>query len=90
MYRVDYSKKATKQLRKLDKPIRALLLSWIEKHLENTDNPRLHGKDLTGNLAGLRRYRVGDYRLICEIDDDRLIILALEIGHRKSIYKKLQ
>ena len=65
----------------------ALAKHWIDKNLEGTSDPRVHGKALTGNLAGLWRYRVGDYRLIAEIRDDRLVILMLEVGHRSGIYQ---
>lgn len=86
MYHIEYSKKAQKQILKLDKPIQRLLFAWIDKHLEGTDNPRAVGKGLTGNRANEWRYRIGDYRLICHIQDDKMIILALEFGHRRDIY----
>lgn len=86
MYRVEYSKKAQKQIKKLDKQIQRLLFGWIDKHLEGTDNPRSSGKGLTGDHANEWRYRIGDYRLICDIQDDKMIILALEFGHRKDVY----
>lgn len=86
MYRLEYSKKAQKQIKKLDRQIQRLLFAWIDKHLEGTENPRTNGKGLTGNHAHEWRYRIGDYRLICDIQDDKLVILALEFGHRKDIY----
>ena len=51
------------------------------------DNPRLQGKALTGKYSGLWRYRVGDYRLICNIEDNTVTILVLALGHRKDVYK---
>ena len=87
-YHVEFTKSALKQLKKLDKPTAALILGWIRKNLENCENPRIHGKSLTGNRSGQWRYRVGDYRIITEIEDDRVLILVLHIGHRKSIYDK--
>ncbi|HFR3340750.1 TPA: type II toxin-antitoxin system RelE/ParE family toxin [Streptococcus suis] len=86
MYHLEYSKKAQKQIMKLDRQIQRLLFAWIDKHLEGTDNPRSNGKGLTGNHANEWRYRIGDYRLICDIQDDKLVILALEFGHRKDVY----
>lgn len=86
MYQVEYSKKAQKQIKKLDKQIQRLLFAWIDKHLEGTDNPRANGKGLTGNHTNEWRYRIGDYRLICDIQEEKLVILALEFGHRKAIY----
>lgn len=87
IYRVEFTKNTLKKLKKLDKQTAALIIGWIEKNLEGTENPFLHGKALVGTLSGAWRYRVGDYRLICKIEADKLIILVLEIGHRKEIYK---
>ncbi|MGX7777232.1 type II toxin-antitoxin system RelE family toxin [Streptococcus pluranimalium] len=87
MYQIEYSKKAQKQIKKLDRSIQKLLFSWIDKHLDQTYDPRQHGKGLTGNHSGEWRYRIGNYRLICDIQDDKMIILALEVGHRNNIYK---
>ena len=64
-----------------------MVFTWIEKNLEGCENPRAHGKALTANLKGKWRYRIGDYRLLCHIEDDNLIILALTIGHRREIYQ---
>ncbi|QEH10206.1 type II toxin-antitoxin system RelE/ParE family toxin [Histophilus somni] len=86
MYTLRYSDKALKQLCKLDKGTQKLILTWIANNLENCENPRIKGKGLTGNRSGEWRYRVGDYRIICDIRDSELIILALSIGHRKNIY----
>ncbi|MCI8647380.1 MAG: type II toxin-antitoxin system RelE/ParE family toxin [Firmicutes bacterium] len=86
-YTVVYTKRALKQLKKLDKPIQALLLGWIEKNLVNCTDPRGHGKPLTADRSGQWRYRIGDYRVIAEISDQEIIILALNIGHRREIYK---
>ena len=85
-YKVIFTEKAKKQLKKLDKHISALIIGWIEKNIENSTNPRLYGKGLVGNKADQWRYRIGDYRIICEIQDDKIIVLILEIGHRKEIY----
>lgn len=79
------SKKADKQFRKLDKHTQKEIGKYIDE-LESLQNPRSRGKGLVGNLGGYWRYRVGDYRLICEIIDDELIILVLEVGHRKNVY----
>lgn len=87
LYHVEFSKGAKKDLRKLDPSIRAMIVKWLRKNLENCSDPRAHGKALSGNLSGLWRYRVGNYRLIAEIHDDRLVILMLEIGHRSEIYQ---
>ncbi|HFI0632448.1 TPA: type II toxin-antitoxin system RelE/ParE family toxin [Streptococcus suis] len=73
-------------MRKLDKQEQRLLFAWIDKHLEGTDTPRSSGKGLTGYHANEWPYRIGDYRLICDIQGDNLVILVLEFGHRKDIY----
>lgn len=86
MYTLKYSERAMKQLKKLDKGTQKLILTWVEKNLENCDNPRIKGKGLTANRSGEWRYRVGNYRIICDIRDKELIILALSIGHRRNIY----
>lgn len=86
MYTLKYSERAIKQLKKLDKGTQKLILTWVGKNLENCDNPRIKGKGLTANRSGEWRYRVGNYRIICDIRDKELIILALSIGHRRNIY----
>lgn len=86
MYTLKYSERAIKQLKKLDKGTQKLILTWLGKNLENCDNPRIKGKGLTANRSGEWRYRVGNYRIICDIRDEELIILALSIAHRRNIY----
>lgn len=85
-YTVIFADKAQKQLEKLDKSIAALIIGWIEKNLQNCENPRLHGKALIANSSGQWRYRIGDYRLICEIQENEITILVLEVEHRRNIY----
>ena len=85
-YHVEFTAQAKKQLRKLDKYTASMILGWIRKNLEGCTDPRQHGKGLTANRTGQWRYRIGDYRLIAEIEDDKIIILILSIGHRKDIY----
>ena len=78
--------RAIKQLQKTDKHIRKLIYAWIDKNLQNCEDPRQHGKGLSANRSGQWRYRVGDYRLIADIQDEKVMILILEIGHRRNIY----
>ena len=85
-YHVEFTKEALKQLKKMDKSNASLILGWIRKNLEGCDNPRIHGKGLTANRSGQWRYRVGDYRIIAEIQDNKVIVLVLNIGHRREIY----
>lgn len=63
-----------------------MIYSWIDKNLSGCEDPRRHGKALVANRKGQWRYRIGDYRLICEIQDDCLVILAISVGHRRNIY----
>lgn len=81
-YNVEFTKQALKDLKKLDRHTGALILGWIKKNLEGCDNPRLYGKGLTSNRSGEWRYRVGDYRILAQIDDGKIIILVLSVGHR--------
>ena len=87
-YHVEFTKDALKQLKKMDKQSASLILGWIRKNLENCENPRIHGKGLTATRSGQWRYRVGDYRIIAEIWDTKILILVLNIGHRREIYTK--
>ena len=86
-YKVEYTAAAVKTVKKIDKPIRALIYGWIEKNLVGCINPRQHGKALVANHQGEWRYRVGDYRILAEIQDTKVTILIVTIGHRKEIYK---
>ena len=86
MYRVETTARFDKEFKMLDRYTQKMIANWIEKNLEETDNPYKQGKDLTANRNGSWRYRIGDYRLICEINDNELIILALTVGHRREVY----
>ena len=87
-YKVLFSEKSKKQLKKLDRHTAALIIGWLEKNIENCENPRIHGKGLVENRSGQWRYRIGDYRIICEINEEEVVVLVLEVGHRKEIYNK--
>ena len=63
-----------------------MIIAWIRRNLEGCSNPRLHGKGLTANRSGQWRYRVNDYRLIAEIQDDVVVILFVQIAHRREVY----
>ena len=85
--RVDDVDAALKQLKKMDRFDAKLILGWIGKNLEGCDNPRVYGKGLTANRTGEWRYRVGDYRVLCMIEDDRLVVEVFSVGHRSEVYK---
>ena len=86
-YIVETTERFDKEFKKLDRYTQRMIKSWIEKNLVGCTDPRRHGKGLTANRSGQWRYRIGDYRLICLIQDNELIILALSVGHRREIYK---
>ena len=66
----------------------ARIVGWIEKNLVGCENPRQHGKGLTANRSGQWRYRIGDYRVIADILDDKVVIVVVAVGHRRDVYKK--
>jgi len=85
-WKVEYTQGAYKSLKKLDNTARSLIYGWISKNLVNCNDPRIHGKGLTANRSGQWRYRVGDYRIIAQIQDDKVVILIVQVGHRRDIY----
>lgn len=82
-YRFD--EQALKELRKLGRPAQHDILAWLDARVVGVADPRRFGKNLKGELAGLWRYRVGDYRILCQIRDDQLVVLVVAVGHRKNI-----
>ena len=80
-----FSSKAQKDFKKLDISIQKRIKTFTQE-IENLENPRSKGKALTGDLKGFWRYRIGDYRLVCEILDHELIIYTIKISHRKNVY----
>ena len=85
---VEVSDFAQRQLRKLEPQVRERILDYLEERIEGCKNPRHFGEPLKGGRAGLWRFRVGDYRIICELRDQALVALALAIGHRREIYRR--
>ena len=88
MWRLEFSKRADKQLAKMDPGVRRVIVSWLLKNIDGCEDPRAHGKGLVANHSGEWRYRIGDYRVLCEIRDEELVVLAIEVGHRRSVYEK--
>lgn len=86
-FHVELTESARKELKKLDYYTQKIILLWLNKNLEGCSDPRLHGKALSQNCVGQWRYRVGDYRIIAQIEDNKLIILVIAIGHRREVYK---
>lgn len=85
VYRVEYTETALEQLRKLDRQLAPRIIDHLDD-VASLEEPRDRGRGLTGSRAGVWRYRVGDYRVLCELLDTEFIILALEVGHRSGVY----
>lgn len=86
---IEVSDRAKKDLSGLDKPVRDRIIGFLNECLRKADNPRTLGEALQGNtLGGLWKYRVGDYRLICQIVDQTITITVVKIGHRREVYRK--
>lgn len=86
IYKIETTSKFDKSFKKLDKQIQRMIKVWIDKNLLGTENPYIHGKALTANRKGQWRYRVGNYRILADIQDDKLVLIFIDIGHRKDIY----
>jgi mRNA interferase RelE/StbE len=87
VWTIEYSESAKKQLRKLDKQSAQRILKFIDERVATQADPRATGKALTGTLGGLWRYRIGDFRVICELDDGHIRILVLSLAHRRDVYR---
>jgi len=87
IWKIDIQKKAKKELTDLNKTLQKRIVSFLKDRLSNLENPRSIGEALHGELKKLWKYRVGDYRLICDIEDNTVTVLVLKISHRKEVYK---
>lgn len=83
---VEFDESAAKELRRLDKQIQREILNYFRQRIATDEDPRRFGKPLARDLVGLWRYRVRDYRMICNIEDDKLIVLVVRVSHRKDVY----
>jgi mRNA interferase RelE/StbE len=88
VWAVEFDDRARRELRKLAPETQQQILRYLRERIAGTEDPRQFGKPLRQNFAGLWRYRVGDYRLICRLENDRFIVLRLQIGHRREIYEE--
>jgi len=84
---LEFTPDAKKQLERLDRYTQRLIASWIQKHLLGGVDPRATGKPLAANFAGYWRYRIGDYRMVCKIVDQRILVIVMRIGHRSDVYR---
>ena len=85
-WQVKFDDRARKELRKLDAQSQDRILGWIRKTLATDLDPRRVGTPLKGRMKGLWRYRVGDFRILCQIRDDEVLVLVIRIGHRRDVY----
>ncbi len=86
LWRVEFDRDAARDLRKLGAQAQRLILRYLRDRVATTQDPRRFGKPLTGDLKGLWRYRVADYRIVAAIEDARLVVLIVTVGHRREVY----
>jgi mRNA interferase RelE/StbE len=87
VWRVEFDRAADRDLRKLGSEAERLITRYLRERIATADDPRRFGHALTGDLKGLWRYRVGDYRIVASIEDDRFVVLVVAIGHRREVYR---
>jgi mRNA interferase RelE/StbE len=81
-----FDQRALRELQKLDRQAQKEIIAYLEKRIATKEDPRRFGKPLRAQLVGLWRYRVGDYRILCQLKDDVLLVLVVSVGHRKNVY----
>ena len=86
IYQIHTTAKFDRAFKKLERQTQKILKAWIDKNLIGCENPQAHGKGLTANRVGQWRYRVGDYRILADIQDNQLILVLIDVGHRSKIY----
>ncbi len=85
---IEYSVPAQRSMQRLDRQVAQRIADYMRDRVIAADDPRQYGQALTGDLSGLWRYRVGDYRVICKIHDDTICVLVLDVGHRRDVYRR--
>lgn len=88
MWQVEFDARAARELRKLDRQHQTRIVRFLRERVAIAEDPRRLGRALKGQSAGLWRYRVGPFRLVCSIEDDRLVVLVIRIGDRREIYDR--
>lgn len=88
LWRIEWDERAFKELKKIDKQTQKDIIQYLKTRLATNESPRRFGKALVGNKAGLWRYRIKDYRVVCNIEDSKLVVLVLRASHRKNVYEK--
>jgi len=86
-WRIEWDDRAKKELRRLDRQTQREILRYFRKRIATDEDPRRFGKSLRHELQGLWRYRVGDYRMVCNIEDEKVVVLVLGVAHRSTVYR---
>jgi len=86
VWTVEFDERARRELRRLDPPVQRQILTYLRRRIAGGGDPRRFAKPLRHAMAGLWRYRIGDYRLICRIERERTTVLVLAVGNRRDIY----
>lgn len=86
MWRIEYDEKAARELAKIDRQAAKYIKKYLDERIATDDDPRRFGEGLSENMAGLWKYRIGDFRVIAEIQEDRIVVLIVRIGNRSKIY----
>lgn len=84
---IEWDEHARRELRRLDRQVQRDILKYFSKRIDSDEDPRRFGKPLRHELQGLWRYRIGDYRAVCQIEDDHMVVLVLVVGHRRKVYQ---
>ena len=84
---IEITRTAEKQITRVHRPAQQAIVNFLRERLSATENPRQWGRPLQGEKRGLWRYRVGDYRLVCDIKDTQITVMVLQVGHRKDVYR---
>jgi mRNA interferase RelE/StbE len=87
-WKIEFDPAAIKELEKLDKTVERRIVKFLRERVASLDDPRQIGGSLQGTRSGLWKYRVGDYRVICSLEHDRLVVLVLQVGHRREVYNR--
>jgi mRNA interferase RelE/StbE len=88
VWKIEFDPAAIKELGKLDKTVERRIVKFLRERVARLEDPRQIGASLQGTRSGLWKYRVGDYRVICSLEHDRLLVLVLQVGHRREVYRR--
>jgi len=85
---IEYDSRVVKDMKKLDRKVQQQIIAYFDERIAPSSDPRTFGKSLESSFSGLWRYRIGDYRAICRIEDAHMVVLVVRISHRSKVYKK--